>query len=200
MATPNPDLWRCELCRHGPTCGMRKEGTCGYAHSLAEVLPPLETQQSYKGVWRDGVDRFYGQSMQQAQLNRIKEYWNITPECEKPVWARCLRWYLTDQDLCLHPECGWDFGIWQDLDTMKRARKQYEVPFEWARRQTDGIGIWERLQERRDALKAMAAQRIRDAGPSAAPPQGIRDVGCQTGPIAWLDGGLSGGLIVEFSV
>ena len=46
------ELWRCELCRHGPACGMHRTGDCGYAHSLAELLPPRERDREYLRVCR----------------------------------------------------------------------------------------------------------------------------------------------------
>ena len=63
MGSENPDFWRCELCRHGPACGMHRTGNCWFAHSLAELLPPRERDREYVGVWRDGVDRYFGQHM-----------------------------------------------------------------------------------------------------------------------------------------
>ena len=71
----NPDLWRCQLCDHGPDCSMLKNGTCGFAHSLAEVLPPNEKITTYGGVWRDGVDPLYAQQMSDRQTARVSGYW-----------------------------------------------------------------------------------------------------------------------------
>ena len=57
----NPDIWRVTLCNHGLDCRQRRMGVCMYAHSLAELLPPLESRILYPGVWSDGCDRFFGQ-------------------------------------------------------------------------------------------------------------------------------------------
>ena len=109
----NPDLWRITLCNHGPPCRQRRDGVCIYAHSLSELLPPLENKILYPGVWSDGCDRFFGQQMWLAQRQRIQLYYRNTPDHERPVWAKCLMWYFEEQPLLNFPECGWDFGIWQ---------------------------------------------------------------------------------------
>ena len=109
----NPDLWRITLCNHGPPCRQRRDGVCIYAHSLSELLPPLENKMLYPGVWSDGCDRFFGQQMWLAQRQRIQLYYRNTPDHERPVWAKCLMWYFEEQHLLNFSECGWDFGIWQ---------------------------------------------------------------------------------------
>ena len=126
----NPHLVRCQLCDHGPDCSMLKKGTCGFAHSLAEVLPPNEKTTTYCGVWRDGVDRFYAQQMSERQIARVDRYWRkFSATFERPVWCYGMLWWFQDRPLREHPELGWDFGIWQDVDTMTRARKPEVVPF-----------------------------------------------------------------------
>ena len=137
---------------------MLKKGTCGFAHSLAEVLPPNEKTTTYCGVWRDGVDRFYAQQMSDRQIARVGRYWRkFTATFERPAWCYGMLWWLHDRPLREHPELGWDFGIWQDVDTMKRARKPEVLPFEWAQNR-NGDGIWDRLEARRDALRRAASR------------------------------------------
>ena len=137
---------------------MLKKGTCGFAHSLAEVLPPNEKTTTYCGVWRDGVDRFYAQQMSERQIARVDRYWRkFSATFERPVWCYGMLWWFQERPLREHPELGWDFGIWQDVDTMKRARKLEVVPFEWARNR-NGLCIWDRLEARRDALRRAAAR------------------------------------------
>ena len=109
----NPDIWRVTLCNHGLDCRQRRMGVCIYAHSLSELLPPLENKILYPGVWSDGCDRFFGQQMWLAQRQRIHLYYRNTPDHERPVWAKCLMWYFEEQHLLNYSECGWDFGIWQ---------------------------------------------------------------------------------------
>ena len=57
----NPDLLRCELCFHGPTCKRYRKGICGYAHAFKDLQPPNETTILYNKVWRneylDGMDK-----------------------------------------------------------------------------------------------------------------------------------------------
>ena len=148
----NEDLERIVLCKHGKACQYRARGTCGFAHALAELLPPREVVYSYKGSWSDGVDRWYGQHLFKRQIARIREYYKSEAEHERPVWAKGLCWFLTNKPLKEYLSCPWDFGIWQDLDTVKRCRKHSERPFQyWAVRE-DGTDIWTALLARRDAF------------------------------------------------
>ena len=64
----NEDLERIVLCKHGTACPYRSRDACGFAHALAELLPPREVVYSYKGVWSDGVDRWYGQHLTSSLL------------------------------------------------------------------------------------------------------------------------------------
>ena len=105
------DQWRCELCCHGTACGMHRTGACGYGHSLAELLPPRERDREYLGACRNAVDRYFGQHMNEAQLDRIMFYYNRTPGPERPVWSSCMAWFYQYLDLCMLPELGWDFGL-----------------------------------------------------------------------------------------
>ena len=151
------NLWRCTLCDHGTNCAMHRRRKCGYAHSLKELMPPNETVVIYNGMWTDGVDRFYGQQMPEYQLDRIRRYWNMTLECEKPTWARCLAWLHGEHALDAFPHCSWDFGIWQDLESLRVTRKEYTLPFSWAVRR-DGARLWDLLYQRWHALRSPTAQ------------------------------------------
>ena len=148
----NDDLKRIVLCKHGKTCMYRLRGECGFAHALAELLPPREVVYSYKGVWSDGVDRFVGQHLSQSQINRIQSYCGAERVHDRPVWAKCLAWFFGKKGAKEYPDCPWDFGIWQDLDTVIRSRKIQERPFRYWLRRDDGMGIWTALQARRDAF------------------------------------------------
>ena len=138
---------------------MHRRGTCGYAHSLQELMPPNETLALYNGMWSDGVDRFFGQHMPDYQLARIKRYWDKTPDHERPTWCRCLAWYQGKHALDAFPHCSWDFGIWQDLQSLRVTRKVYKLPFCWAVR-GDGVRIWDLLYERWHALRSPAVQNL----------------------------------------
>ena len=94
---------------------MNARGTCGYAHALDELLPPREYETLYPLCWRDGVDRWYGQQMPAYQLRRIKEVYDATMPCMRPAWSKGLATYYGRLPLESFPDCGWDFGIWQDL-------------------------------------------------------------------------------------
>ena len=149
----NEDLERIVLCKHGKACQYRARGTCGFAHALAELLPPREVVYSYKGSWSDGVDRWYGQHLSKRQIARIREYYKSEADHERPVWAKGLRWFLINQPPKEYLSCPWDFGIWQDLDTVKRCRKSGDCPFRYWLRREDGLGIWTALLARRDAFE-----------------------------------------------
>jgi len=83
------DLWCTKLCPPGSDC----EGqTCAFAHHLRELRPPNEMDQLYDCAWADGVDRWFGQTMQPEQMERFLFYYNSTPAYEVPVWAHGLRY------------------------------------------------------------------------------------------------------------
>ena len=92
--SPTSDLRRCELCVHGTACRMHNQLRCGYAHSLAETLPPRELEREYRGVWTNGVDIWYGQSMPDQQKARIKKHFDVTPPFERPVWSVALNCFF----------------------------------------------------------------------------------------------------------
>ena len=171
----NPDFERIQLCSHGVACPYWAAGTCGFAHSLAELLPPREVDREYRGVWTDGVDRWYGQEQSHRQIQRIKEYHRREHECEIPVWVKGLAWFHTNKAVNSYLAQPWDFGLWQDVDTLKRSRRVLgPVPFSWARR-ADGTSIWEALERRRDALKGripLAPPRL--ALPAVPSPDGMQ--------------------------
>ena len=135
---------------------MWRRGTCGFAHSLGELLPPREVERLYPGVWKDGEDRWYGQHVAKQQGDRIVEYINKAKSWEVPVWAQAFRWFYLDLDIDMLPELGWDFGISQDVDALLRCRRSDRRPFDWAIRE-DGMRLWELLRRRRDAVEARAA-------------------------------------------
>ena len=67
--------------------------------------------------------------------------------------TKALDWYYGHLPLLAYPECGWDFDLWESIDTLKRGRWVSVVPFQWARREGKP-GIWDRLSLRRAALAA----------------------------------------------
>ena len=139
---------------------MGTAGLCGYAHALADLLPPRERSREYSGMWRDGVDRWYGQQVEEQQLRRIMWYYERTAVWYKPIWCVALVCFYYRGDLLQYPHFGWDFGILQDARSMQRLRIRQVCPFTWARR-SDGSRVWcllELLQLRREVL-----QGIRDA-------------------------------------
>ena len=105
------------------------------------------------------MDRFFGQRMSQAQIERVRTYFVQSPPWERPVWAKCMCWFHQGEELLKYPDCGWDFGLWQDVLTMQCARKVYSRPFEWAARQPGNVGIWQALTLRKEAFERMSFDR-----------------------------------------
>ena len=134
---------------------MRKEGTCEFAHTLMELKPPHEKWWVYKGVWKDGVDRWYGQKMAEYDVNRVRWYYQRTPITDIPTWAHGLKWYCCPrEDQSQFDNFPADFGIEQDWSAVCAKRKSRTVPFEWAK------GLWERIAERKKRLEADVAPAI----------------------------------------
>ena len=131
--THNPDLLRCELCLHGPTCKRYREGICGYAHAFKDLQPPNETRILYNKVWRNGVSRWYGQDVTPFGIRMFSWYYGMTAKADIPVWAHGLQWYISD-DADAQPD-AWptDFGILMDFCNVTRARRGCEKPFVWAK-------------------------------------------------------------------
>jgi len=63
--------WRTKLCGYGKKCQI--DG-CQRAHRLSELLPPDEGSERLDSVWRNGVDRWYGQALSHEQINLLLRY------------------------------------------------------------------------------------------------------------------------------
>ena len=111
-------------------------------------MPPNESVRAYEGVWRDGVDRFFGQAMSDEQIRRIKTYYERTETLDRPMWSRALYWYCTRKGS--FDDCPYDFGLEQDWKTVCMFRVYSRRPFEWAPQ------LWDRIEERRKRLKQAA--------------------------------------------
>ena len=138
------DLRCTRLCDIGPD---HQDPDCPYAHKLSELRAPDESRQSYRLIWDSFcVDRFYGQAVSDDQLQRIKFYYDATPSCDLPLWARALAL------ICSHRErengfaYPWDFGLLSDYWTI-RVRRPYGgqlfAGFD---------GLWGRLLVRRESM------------------------------------------------
>ena len=95
-------------------------------------------------MWKDGVDRFFGQRMTETQIERVMWYYERTCESERPMWSHALRWYIKGEDL--YSDLQADFGIDQDWKTLSQFRKHKALPFSWAPR------FWERISKRSQML------------------------------------------------
>ena len=138
----NPDLFRCELCRHGPRCKQYRQGICGYAHALDELLPPNETRKPYTRLWRNGVHRWYGQAVTPFGARLFAWYFEMTDKRDIPLWAHGLHWYLSSERNDVRDLYPNDFGIWQDVSALLANRCIAERPFAWAE------DLWLRVYER----------------------------------------------------
>ena len=160
----NPDFWHCMLCKHGPTCRRHQEHTCEFAHSLNELRPPYERYRKYNGVWKDGVDKWFGQEMAQYDVNRVKWYYNITPTNTIPVWAHGMKWYHNPHaDQAQFDRFLADFGIWEAWLEVRANRKSGRKPFQWAE------NLWPRIEERK---RRLAAKVVSDVSAEEVPSRG----------------------------
>ena len=163
------DLWRTQLCVHGPDHDMPG---CRFAHRLCDLSAPDERVVSYGNRWRDFcVDRFYGQLMSDGQIRRIRNYYAATPACDRPLWAHALR--VLQQ--CNEGHCGyaypWDFGLVRDYKDLVARRLWPLCPFEVY------PNLWVRLGRRREFLvhypyptHALLIQDLSPAGSHPSPP------------------------------
>ena len=172
-----PELWRCELC--WPPCD--DPGRCRRAHALQDLLPPVEAVHLFAGRWSQHcVDRWYSQHLAEEQLTRILGYHAITPRGMVPAWTAGLVWFLQELDIGLWPELGWDFNLSQDLEGIRRARKNQQWPFH-KYLQRERCGIWTALYLRRDYLSGGIQRPLSVAHPEpgaadAGPAVGARYV------------------------
>ena len=121
--------YRCKLCRYYPKC---KHPVCRYAHQLDVLLPPDERVEEYPGVWRDGVDRWYGQRVKKKDLDMIQWYYDRTAPQEQPAWSTAVLWFygrLPETESV--SSLPYDFGIYQDLEVVRMMRASQEYPFEF---------------------------------------------------------------------
>ena len=138
----NPDLFRCELCCHGPRCQRYRQGTCGYAHALDDLRPPNETRKPYTRLWRNGVHRWYGQAVTPPAAQLFLWYFERTDKRDIPLWAHGLHWYLSSERNGVRDPYPDDFGIWHDVSALLANRCIPERPFAWA------DDVWLRVYER----------------------------------------------------
>ena len=129
----NPDLLRCELCLHGPTCKRYRQGICGYAHAFRDLQPPNETRILYNKVWRNGVSRWYGQDVTPFGIRMFLWYYGMAAEAEIPVWAHGLKWYISDEADAQPDPWPTDFDLLTDFANVTRARRGCQKPFVWAK-------------------------------------------------------------------
>jgi len=112
---------------------------------VGQLRQPIEVRQLYDEVWADGVDWWFGQTMQQAQLERFLAYYNNTPVTEVLAWAHGLRYVYYGLDHPADRYLMWDFGLTQDAELLV-SRRGGLLPFEYMR------DVWKILEERKLVL------------------------------------------------
>ena len=137
-----PALHRTQLCVHGPRHDMQD---CLFAHRLSELRPPDESVTLYPKVWRH-VDRFYGQTLSQDQMERFGMYWAAAEWWDMPLWAIALVLLEGRQECILGMAYPWDFGLQQDQSMLRMLRRQDELPFD------SYPALWDRLLGRRQTM------------------------------------------------
>jgi hypothetical protein len=138
------DFWHSQLCRHGP---FHDRHDCNFAHSWAELRPPEERHHLYDQTWAiGGFDRWYGQTMTDAQMARIKRYFNHTLVHDIPVWCHGLMIISNNVEIHYGMSLPWDFGLTHDLEMLSYHRSGRKLPF------TSMPHLWERLELRKAAI------------------------------------------------
>ena len=137
------DMRRTRLCRHGSSC---QHDNCSFAHALCDLRSPNEVQLFYPVAWEKGIDRWFGQNMQQQQVDLILKFYTQTPNHTMPQWAHGLISILGgpewdgDQDMiCQYRRGG--YGL---------VYPRRELPFHVI------PALWPTLHARRNAMQAMA--------------------------------------------
>ena len=105
-------LWRIRLCPYGSQCS---DWHCAHAHELSELRPPMEAFGRHDQVWREGVDRWYGQALSDEQINLLLRYYHETPFYMVPLWTHGLFYVLRRQNYVEHLHFPWDYGICSDI-------------------------------------------------------------------------------------
>ena len=128
---PGEDLqYRCMLCRHAfHGCKYLRDGWCGYAHCLGQLLPPNERKDDLSKVWRNGVARWFGQPLTDRIRKDILEHFESTPRYECPPWVYGALWFhdMLPEDVCID-DMPYDFGLYTDITVMIRGGMDAKWP------------------------------------------------------------------------
>ena len=143
MATSEQQCaWRTSLGTNGPDC---QEPDCSRAHRLCELRPPNESQERHEAIWDDGVDRWYGQVLSDAQQDLLHDYYRETPPHMVPLWMHGLAFALRRTHLVEHVHMPWDYGLYNDLALLCQYRRG-PLPFEFMKT------LWADMEKRRELL------------------------------------------------
>jgi len=140
--------WRTTLCPYGSKCVSLG---CPRAHSLAELLPPDEAAERLDAVWKEGVDRWFGQILSQRQIELLMSYYQVTPTHMVPLWMHGLLYVLRHQNYVEHLHFSWDYDLSSDLVSLQ-DRRSGPVPFVYME------SLWEDLEARRRLLAREQAE------------------------------------------
>ena len=79
--------------------------------------------RTYETAWREGVDRWFGQTMTSEQLNIINHYSIQTHMSELPQWVYGLRYTTPGSEYGLYGRyLQWDYGLTMDLELVCHHR------------------------------------------------------------------------------
>ena len=62
----------------------------------------MEAFERHDQVWREGVDRWYGQALSDEQINLLLRYYHETPFYMVPSWMHGLLYVLRRQNYVEH--------------------------------------------------------------------------------------------------
>ena len=106
----------------------------------------MEATERHDQVWREGVDRWYGQALSDEQINLLLRYYHETPLYMVPLWMHGLLYVLRRQNYVEHLHFPWDYDICTDIAWLKRFRRGL-VPFVYM------ASLWDALHERLELLE-----------------------------------------------
>ena len=158
----NYDLWRTQLCRHGPRHVVHDD--CQFAHSLSDLLFPNESHSPADRNWENyGVDRWLGQALSKGQVSMIGKYYEDEQRRKPwsiPQWAHGLQLIVSGTEKTRGLSLQWDFGLQSDVAMVLRGRGGRRA-WEWME------GLWDRLECRKEMmlLSMRPVRRLADLKP-----------------------------------
>ena len=151
--------YRCMLCTHAfRGCRHLRDGWCGFAHDLGQLLPPDERKDDLSKVWSNGVARWFGQPLTDRIKQDILQHFARTPRNEVPPWVFGVLWYydMLPDDVCVD-DMRYDFGLYADITLLVRGRMDLRLPFH------PEPDLFLRINKRQKFLERQRQSRIGEA-------------------------------------